>query len=220
MLENVALRAQKDALIDEVKTLCARLKKGLKPRKQSATAAVLEEEEECIRFKGLAISSTSGINTVASGSETPLKTPVKTLMRSPAASGSETPLKTPVKTLMRSPAASGSETPLKTTVKTVMWSPAASGSETPLKTLMRSPAASGSETPLKTPVKTLMRSPAASGSETPLKTPVKTVMRSPEASGCETPVCQKTRVSVYNKLKANLALSSLVHWEGTGEYHA
>ncbi|KAK5904088.1 hypothetical protein CgunFtcFv8_007809 [Champsocephalus gunnari] len=50
MLENVALRAQKDAPIDEVKTLRSRLKKGLKPRKQSATAAVLEEEEECIRF--------------------------------------------------------------------------------------------------------------------------------------------------------------------------
>ncbi|KAK5934803.1 hypothetical protein CgunFtcFv8_020225 [Champsocephalus gunnari] len=123
MLENVALRAQKDAPIDEVKTLRSRLNKGLKRRKQSATAAVLEEEEECIRFKGLAISSTSGSNT-------------------------------------------------------------------------------------------------------PLKTPVKTVMRSPEASGSETPVCQKTRASVYNKLKANLAKDwpslpkSLVHWEGTGEYHS
>ncbi|KAK5875443.1 hypothetical protein CesoFtcFv8_026526 [Champsocephalus esox] len=127
MLEHVALRAQKDALIDEVKTLRSRLNKGLKPRQQSATAAVLEEEEECIRFKGLAISSTSGINTAASGSDTPLKTPVKSLMRSPAASGSETP------------------------------------------------------------------------------------------------VCQKTCASVYNKLKANLAKdwpSPLVHWEGTGEYHA
>ncbi|KAK5875524.1 hypothetical protein CesoFtcFv8_026598 [Champsocephalus esox] len=82
-----------------------------------------------------------------------------------------------------------------------MRSPAASGSDTPLKTVMRSPAASGSETPLKT----VMRSPAAYGSETPLKTPLKTVMRSPEASGSETPVCQKTRASVYNKLKANLA---------------
>ncbi|KAK5929927.1 hypothetical protein CgunFtcFv8_011116 [Champsocephalus gunnari] len=44
-------------------------------------------------------------------------------MRSPAASGSQTPLKTPVKTVMRSPAASGSQTPLKTPVKTVMRSP-------------------------------------------------------------------------------------------------
>ncbi|KAK5891622.1 hypothetical protein CesoFtcFv8_012083 [Champsocephalus esox] len=126
MLENVALRAQMDALIDEVKTLRSRLKKGLKPRQLCATAAVLEEEEECIRFKGLAISSTSGINTAASGSQTPLKTPVKTVMRSPAASGSQTPLRTPVKTVMRSPAASRSQTPLNTPVKTVMRPPAAS----------------------------------------------------------------------------------------------
>ena len=96
MLENVALRAQKDALNDEVKTLRSRLKNELKPRKQSA--AVLEEEDECIRFKGLAIPSTSGINTVASGSNTPVKTPVKTVMQSPVTSGSETPVKTPVKT--------------------------------------------------------------------------------------------------------------------------
>nr|XP_033948106.1 alpha-tectorin-like [Pseudochaenichthys georgianus] len=118
MLENVALRAQKDAgkciiegsegcHLDKVKTLRSRLKKGLRPRKQSATAAVLEEEEECIRFKGLAISSTSGINTEDSSSNTPLKTPVKTVMPSPEASGSETPLKTPIKTVMRSPEASG-----------------------------------------------------------------------------------------------------------------
>ncbi|KAK5888462.1 hypothetical protein CesoFtcFv8_014555 [Champsocephalus esox] len=145
MLDNVALRAQKDALIDEVKTLRSRLKKGLKPRQQCDTAAVLEEEDECIRFKGLAISSTSGINKADSCSQTP----VKTVMRPPAASGSQTPLKTLVKTVMRSPAASGSQTPLKS----------------PVKAVMRSPAASGSQTPLKTPVKTVMRSPAASCNE-------------------------------------------------------
>ncbi|KAK5879642.1 hypothetical protein CesoFtcFv8_022739 [Champsocephalus esox] len=91
---------------------------------------------------------------------------------------------------------------------------------------MHSPAAFGRNTLLKTPVKTLMRSPESSSSETLLKTPVKTVMRSPEASSSENPVCQKTRASVYNKLNANLAKDwpsppkSLVHWEGTGEYHA
>ena len=220
-LDNVALRAQKDALIDEVKTLRSRLKQGLKPRKQNATAALLEEDEECIRFKGVAIPSTPDMNSVASGSNTPLKTPVKTVMRSIEASASETPLKsvmrspeasgskTPVKTVMRSDKASGRETPLKsvmrspeasgskTPVKTVMWSPEASGSETPVKTVMRSIEASASEIPLKS----VMRSPEASGS----KTPMQTVMRSVEASCSETPVCQKTRASVSNKLKANLA---------------
>ncbi|KAK5921550.1 hypothetical protein CgunFtcFv8_018908 [Champsocephalus gunnari] len=62
----------------------------------------------------------------ASGSQTPLRTPVKTVMRCPAASGSQTPLRTPVKTVMRSPAASHSQTPLNTPVKTVMRPPAAS----------------------------------------------------------------------------------------------
>jgi len=193
MLENVALRAQKDALNDEVKTLRSRLKKELKPRKQSA--AVLEEEDECIRFKGLAIPNTSGINTVASGSNTPVKSPVKTVMQSPVTSGSETPVRSPVKTVMLAVASGGKrpvKNPVKSPMKTVMLA-VASGGKRPVKNPVKSPVktvilpvSSGSETPEKSPVKTVMFA-VASGSETPVKTPVKTVMFA-VASGSETPV--------------------------------
>ena len=234
MLENVALRAQKDALNDEVKTLRSRLKKELKPRKQSA--AVLEEEDECIRFKGLAIPSTSGINTVASGSNTPVKTPVKTVMQSPVTSGSGTPVKTPVKTVMQSPVTSGSETPVKTPVKTVMLAVAsggkrpvknpvksqvktvmlavASGRKRPVKNPVKSPVktgilpvSSGSETPVKSPVETVMFA-VASGSETPVKTPVETVMFA-VASGSETPVKTPVKTPVCRKTRASKLANDL-----------